>query len=173
MERHKNKYTSSSILGGAFTSDGRQDEKLDIHIGKATAIKRDFHYSVVVRRELSKKSIALNSRNSLCPFSPTVSLYGHETLVMIKRVRSQVQACKVRFLKNIEGVTLLARCTSLKIRKSLEPLFLQMKRSQLRQFGHVSRMPQEKLPNLLYLPKQMEKKIVGRPRTTVDESILH
>ena len=47
-------------LGVAFTSDGRQDEELDIQIGKAIAIKRAPHYSVVVRRELSKKSKALN-----------------------------------------------------------------------------------------------------------------
>ena len=101
MERHRNKYTSSSILGGAFTSDERQDEKLDIHIGKAIAIKRDLYYSVVVRRELSKKSNALNFRNSRCPFSPTVSLYGHETSVMIKKVRSQVHASKIRFLQKL------------------------------------------------------------------------
>ena len=96
------------------------------------AIKRDLTYSVVVRRELSKKSKALNFRYSLCPFSPTVSLYGHETSVMIKRVQSQVQASKMRFLRKIEGVTSLTRCTSVKIRKSQEPLFLQNKRSQLK-----------------------------------------
>ena len=75
---------------------------------------RASHYSVVVRPELSKKSEALNLRNSLCPFSPTLSLYGHETLVMIKRVRSQVQASKTRFLQKIKRVTSLTRYTFLK-----------------------------------------------------------
>ena len=112
-------------------SDIRQNEELNIHIGKAIAIIRASHYSVVVRPKLSRKSEALNFRNRLCPFSPILSLFGHETSVMIKRVRSQVQASKKRFLKNIKGVTSLTRCTSLKIRKSLEPLFLQIKRSQL------------------------------------------
>ena len=90
---------------------------------------RASHCSVVVRPELSRKTEALNFQNSLCPFLPT--LYGHETLVMIKRVRSQVQVSKMRFLQKIKGVTSLTRCTSLKIRKSLEPLLLQIKRSQL------------------------------------------
>ena len=52
-----------------------------------------------------KKRKALNFRNSLCPFSPTVSLYRCENLVMTERVRSQVQAPKMRFLQKIEEVT--------------------------------------------------------------------
>ena len=92
---------------------------------------------------------------------------------MTDMVQSQVQSSKMRFLQEIEGVTLLTRCASLEIRNFLKPLLLQIERSQFRWFGHVSRRLQEKLSNKLYLPKQMGKKIVGRPRTTVDESILH
>ena len=95
-QRHVYKF---KYLGVAFTSDGSQNEKLDILIDKAIAIMRASHYSVVVRPELSRKSKALNFRNSLCPFLPTLSLYGHETSVMIKRVRSQVQASKMRFFQ--------------------------------------------------------------------------
>ena len=40
---------------------------------------------------------------------------------------------------------------------NIEPLLLRIERSQLRWFGHVSRMPRERLPNKLYLPKQMGK----------------
>ena len=82
-----------------FTGDGRQDGELDIRIGKAIAIIRTLHYSVVVRRELLKKSKALNFRNSLCLFSPAVSLYGHENAVMTEMVRTQVQASKMKFLQ--------------------------------------------------------------------------
>ena len=38
-------------LGVAFTSDGRQDEELDTRIGKASAVMRALHYSVVMKRE--------------------------------------------------------------------------------------------------------------------------
>ena len=37
-------------------SDGRQDEELDTRIGKASAVMRPLHYSVVMKRELSKKA---------------------------------------------------------------------------------------------------------------------
>ena len=40
----------------AFMSDGRQDEDLNTRIGKASAVTRDLHYSVVMKRELSKKA---------------------------------------------------------------------------------------------------------------------
>ena len=145
-------------LVATFVNDERHDEELDIRIGKAIAIKRALHYSVALRRKLSKTSKALNFRNNLCPFSPTVSVYGSENLVMTERVQPQVLASKIRFLKKIKGVILLTRCGSLEILKSLQPLLLQIERSQRRWFDHVSKMPQEKLPNKLYLPKQIGKR---------------
>ena len=56
-------------LGVAFTSDGRQDEELDTRIGKASAVMRALHYSVVMKRELSKKGKTLNFQSSFCPHS--------------------------------------------------------------------------------------------------------
>ena len=38
-------------LGLAFTRDGRQDEELDIRIGKARAVTPPLRYSVVIKRE--------------------------------------------------------------------------------------------------------------------------
>ena len=70
----------------------------------------------------------------------------------------QMQVSEMRFLRRIEGVTtLFNKVRSSEIRKSLniEPLLLRIERSQLRRFSHVSRMPQERLPTQLYLPKQM------------------
>ena len=51
----------------AFTSDGRQDYKLDTRIGKASAVMRALHYSVVIKRRIVKKGKALNFQNSFCP----------------------------------------------------------------------------------------------------------
>ena len=39
----------------AFTGDERQDDELDTGIGKASAVMRALHDSVVMKRELSKK----------------------------------------------------------------------------------------------------------------------
>ena len=39
-------------LGFTFSSDGRQDNELDTHIGKASAVMRQLYRSVVLKREL-------------------------------------------------------------------------------------------------------------------------
>ena len=136
-------------LGVAFTSDGWQDGELDTWIGKASAVMRALHYSVVIKRELSKKAKLSIFKAVFVP----ILTYGHESWGMTKRVRSQLQASKIRFLRNIEGVTLFRKVRSSEIWKSLniEPLLLRIERSQLRWFGHV----RKDLPNKLYFPKQM------------------
>ena len=89
-------------LGVAFTSDGRQDKELDTLTGKASAVMRALHYSVVMKRELSKMAKLSIFKAVFVP----IFTYGHESWVMTKRVRSQAQACEMRFLQKIEGVTL-------------------------------------------------------------------
>ena len=80
-------------------------------------------------------------------------------------MRSQVQASEMRFLRRIEGVTLFNKVRNSEIRKSLniEPLLLRIERSQLRWLGHVSRMPQERLPKQALHFKANGKRSVGRP----------
>ena len=102
-------------LGVAFTSDGRQDEELDTRIGKASAVMRALHSSVVMKRELSKKA-------KLSIFKTVFLLIftcGHESWVMTEKVLSQVQASEMRILRRIERVTLFNEVRSSEIRKSL------------------------------------------------------
>ena len=138
-------------LGVAFTSDGRQDEELDTPVGKASAAMQALHYSVVIKQELSKKAKLSIFKAVLVP----ILTYGHESWVMTKTVRSQVQASEIRFLQKIKEVTLFNKGHGYEIRKSLniEPLLLRIKRSQLRWLGHVSRMPQERFPKQALLAK--------------------
>ena len=102
-------------LGVAFTSDGRQDEELNTRIGKASAVMRALYYSVVMKRELSKKAKLSLFRTGFVP----ILTYGRESWVMIKRVRSQVQASEMSFLRRIEGVTLFNKVSSSEIQKPL------------------------------------------------------
>ena len=95
-------------LGVAFTSDGRQDEELDTRIGKASAVMRALNYSVVMKRELSKKEKLSIFKAVFVP----ILTYGHESWVMTERMRSQVQASEMRFLRRIEGVTLFNKVRS-------------------------------------------------------------
>ena len=73
------------------------------------------------------------SKNAKLPILGTVFVpiltYDHESLVVTKRVRSQVQASEIRFLRKIERVRLFSIVRSSKIQKSLNiaPLFPELK----------------------------------------------
>jgi len=138
-----------------FTSDGRQDEEMDIRMGKASAVMRALQYSFVMKRKLSKKA-------KLSVFV-TIFTYGYEFWVMTERIQTQVQASEMRFLQRIGGVTLFNKVCSSKLRKSMiiESLLLRVERSQLRRFGRVSRMPRERLPNQALLAKVRREKTCG------------
>ena len=86
---------------------------------------------------------------------------------MTERVRLQVQASEMRFSQRIEGVMLFNKVRSSEIRKSLniEPLLFRIERSQLKWFGRVSRMPQERRPKQALLAKANGRRPVGRLRT--------
>ena len=76
-----------------------------------------------------------------------------------------MQASVMRFLQKIKGVTMFAKHRNTAIRESLdiESLLLRIEISQLRWFGHVSRMPHERLPNQTLYVKVSGKRLVGRP----------
>ena len=56
---------------------------------------RALHYSVVIKRELSKKAKLSIFKTA---FVPNLT-YGHESWVITERVRSQVQASEMNFFK--------------------------------------------------------------------------
>ena len=85
-------------LGFAYTSDGRQDEELDIRSRKARAVMRTLqalHHLVVLKRDLSRK-IKLSMSKSL--FVPILTC-DHESWIITERVLSQMQVSKVRCLR--------------------------------------------------------------------------
>ena len=139
---------------------------MDTRIGKASAVMQALYYSVVVRRELSKKA-KLSIFKTVCVPILT-DTYDHEYWLMTERVRSQVQPSEMRFLQRIEIVMVQCNtvCSS-EIRKStnIELSFLRIERSQLRWFGHISRMPQERLRKQALLSKANRRRPVGRRRT--------
>ena len=96
------------VSWGAFTSDESQVEELDNRIGKASEVMQALHYSVVMKRELSKNAKLLIFKAVFVP----IFTCGHESWVMTEKVRSQVQASEMRFLRRIEGVTLFSKVLS-------------------------------------------------------------
>ena len=57
------------------------------------------------------------------------------------------------------------RNTAIREYLNIESLFLRIERSQLRWFGHDSKMPQERLPKQTLHAEMSGKRSFGRPRT--------
>ncbi|KAK3526236.1 hypothetical protein QTP70_018714 [Hemibagrus guttatus] len=79
-------------LGVLFTSEGKMDREIDRRIGAAAAVMRSMYRSVVVKKELSRKSI----------YVPTLT-YGHELWVMTERVGCELEE-KERFWSELDEV---------------------------------------------------------------------
>ena len=86
---------------------------------------------------------------------------------MNEKERSRVQAAEMGFLRRISGLTLIDKVKSADIRKSLniESLLLRLERSQLRWYGHVTRMSQERTVKKLVCLTPIGRRPRGRPRT--------
>ena len=150
-------------LNVSFTSDGRQNSETDIHIGKARAVMHQLHRSVVLKRELCTKAKLSIFRSVYVP----ILTYGHECWIINEKVRSRVQAAEMGFLRRISGLTLLDKVKSADIRESLniEALLLRLERSQLRWYGHVTRISQERTAKKLLCSTPIGRRPRGRPRT--------
>ena len=85
---------------------------------------------------------------------------------MNEKVRSRVQAAEMGFLRRISGLTSLDKVKSADILESLniESLLLQLERSQLRWYGHLTRMSQEKTAKKLLCSTPIGRRPRGRFR---------
>ncbi|TWW79207.1 hypothetical protein D4764_10G0002370 [Takifugu flavidus] len=150
-------------LGVLFTSEGRMEREIDRRIGAASAVMRALHWSVVVKRELSRKAKLSIYRSIFVPTLP----YGHELWVMTERTRSQVQAAEMSFLRRVAGLSLRDRVRSSAIREELgvESLLLRVERSQMGWLGHLVRMPPGRLPGEVFRACPSGRRPPGKPRT--------
>ena len=84
-----------------------------------------------------------------------------------EKVRSRVQAAEIGFLQRISGLTLLDKVRSASIHESLniESLLLRLKRSQMRWYGHVTRIPLEKTAKKLLCATPIGRRTKGCPKT--------
>ena len=101
-------------------------------------------------QDLSKNAKPL----SLKTLFVSVLIYGHESWIMTARVRLQMQESKMRFLRRIKEVALLNKVFQKSL--NIEPLLLRIEKCQLRLVGHVSKIPQKRLPKQVLLAKANE-----------------
>jgi len=93
---------------------------MDRRIGALSAVITALLWSVVVKKELSRKA-KLSIYRSI--FAPIVT-YGHKICIVTERTRSQIQTAEIGFLQRVAGLSLRGSVRSSAIRRELgvEPL---------------------------------------------------
>ena len=124
---------------------------------------RQLQRSVVLKRELCTKAKLSIFISVYVP----ILTYGRECWIMIEKVRSRVQAAEVGFLRKISGLTLSDKVKSADILESLNIRIAASptKRSQLRWYGHVTRMFQERTAKKLLCSTPISRRPGCHPRT--------
>ena len=101
-------------------------------------------YPLMKDRNIPRKVKTIIYTSILRPI-PT---YGHESWTLTTKTRSQIQAAEMRVLRLIKGVTRLDRLRNEDIRRELEveDILRFVERGQLRWYGHVKRMDENRYP---------------------------
>ncbi len=145
-----------------FTSEGRMEWETDRWIGAASAVIWSMYRSVMVKELSCKPKLSIYR----LIYVPTLT-YGHELWVMTERTIFHKQAAKMNFLRRVAGRSLRDRVKSSVTREELrvEPLLLDIERSQLRWLGHLFRMPPGRLPGEVFRARPTGRRPRGRPST--------
>ena len=159
--------TQFTYLGATITSDGKIDKEISVRIGKATGAFNQLN------NIWKNKNISINNKVRIYVAAVlTILTYGCEvwntTQVQNRRLESFHQYClrrilRVRWFHRVKNEDVLGRA-------SISALTEIITTKRLRWFGHVSRMPEDRLPNYLleWKPKH-GKRSRGRPRKTLNE----
>ena len=99
--------------------------------------------------------------------------YGHESWTLTSRTRSKVQAAVVKVLRLIKGVTRMDTIRNVDIRNELEieDILKFIERGQLRWFGHVKRMENDRYPRKFLEWQPEGTRPVGRPKKRWRENV--
>ena len=159
---HTLKETDNFIyLGSKISSDNLIAIEIDNRIAKFT--KNLFCLYPLMKEKSIPKDV------KVCIYTTIlrpVLLYGCETWTLNKKLKSKIQATEMRILRLIFGVTRRDRLRNDDIRASLKvhSILSIIEKSQLRWFGHVLRMPEDRDVKRMLDWRPRERRPRGRPR---------
>ena len=159
--------TQFTYLGATITSDGKIDKEISVRIGKATGAFNQLN------NVWKNQNISINNKVRIYVAAVlTILTYGCEiwntTQIQNRRLETFHQYClrrilRVRWFHRVKNEDVLERA-------SISALTDIIVTKRLRWFGHVSRMPEDRLPNYLLDRKPKHgKRSRGRPRKSLND----
>ena len=155
--------SSFKYLGSVMSKDGSIEDEVGERVqqgrrvvGTLKAVTRNRMVSMEAKKSLHDSVLI-----------PTLT-YGSETWTMLRRYDSRVRGVEMSYLRNACGVTWRDRLTNVEVRERCGvdvDVLESVKRSTLRWFGHVERMPSERLTKKVYESEVEGIRLRGRPRT--------
>lgn len=160
---------SYKYLGSIIESNGRIDKEINERMGKAGRIYNTMKTTFLGKREIPK-NIKIEVIKKVV--RPTI-LYSSESWTLSGKQKTRINAIEMRFLRKIQGKTRRDRIRNETYRQQLKikPICDIIMEGQLRWFGHVCRMPEERLTKRVYETKVQGKNKKGRPRRTWNDGI--
>ena len=156
-------------LGVMIKSNGSLKEEINQRISKTTKVYGQLGGCFINKIELTTKT-KMSIFNSI--YCPTLS-YGSESWTLDSRDKSRLQAAEMKFLRRSVGKTKRDRIRNTRIREEVktESLEIKIERNQLRWYGHLNRMSENRIPKQILECKQTGKLPRGRPRKMWEEVI--
>ena len=139
-----------TYLGAVISADGTLDKDLDNRIGNASGAFNSLSRVWYNRNILTQTKIRIYRAAVL-----TVLFYGSETWSIIKSHVHRVEVFHQRCLRRMMRIKWFSKTSNEIVlqRAGIENVATFISRNRLRWFGHVARMPSERLPKKLLLWK--------------------
>ncbi|KAJ4450100.1 hypothetical protein ANN_01507 [Periplaneta americana] len=161
---------SFKYLGTIITSDGRVDQEVLNRVKKATSAYYQISNTIVGKKEITTKT-KIQIYNSI--IKPIIQ-YSTESLPLLDKHRSKLTAVEMKYLRRTVGNTRRDRIRNdrigeeVKLRKALTEV---INERQLKWFGHVYRMGEERKVKQVMEMRVEGRKRRGRPRIKWEDTI--
>ena len=148
-------------LGVKIHKEGNIDLEINERVENAAKVYHCLKRSFLDNRKVSKETKLTVYKTIFRP----VLIYGSESWVLTPSQKSRVQAIDMKFLRAIKRVTKLDCMPINKIREDLEvePILERIENIQLKWFGHLNRMSEQRQVRMVWQARSSYKNNSGRP----------
>ena len=158
-----------TYLGVKIASNCSLKAEINQRITKANKVYSQLGQCFIGKKELTTKTKTAIFNSVYCP----TLMYASESWNLDASDKSRLQAAEMKFLRRSIGKTRRDKIRNTRIREQVKTQSLETKieQNQLRWYGHINRMEDNRIPKQILECKQIGKLPRGRPRQTWEEKV--
>lgn len=158
-------------LGALVEETGKIEQEIPNRIKKVIATYGALYTTFFNKKEVTKMTKTRVYESVLVP----MLTYGCESWVLTDSLKKSIEACEMKILRKIEGVSRMDKIKSETIRNNLKikSVLLKIETQQLRWFGHLTRMEEQRTTKVIWETVTGNSKRRGRPRKTWNSVIAN